>query len=292
MIKYFSFAVLLVLINYLIRVLIVLFASLKNKTPFKENFQIELIFVVSEVLFFIFLFALSFWLMDTVKLSTKLTLVVAIFSSALIPSYHFVLAPLIYFFSKSSYPFNPELATKIGNHGFQFNIVTLKGNVTNAYASGVLPFSRTIMMGETLIEKMTEESVVALLYHEIGHLSLNHLFKLYLINLLLSAFWVLSFYIRWYLTKDLEAPFFLHGISVFILGALFGLLLWYIPGKVQYRLEMEADLFASKMVGVKNYEKALAELDALTNGDVSKGGITHPTLSKRMQHIIENTSVI
>ena len=147
-------------------------------------------------------------------------------------------------------------------------------------------------MGETLIEKMTEESVVALIYHEIGHLSLNHLFKLYLINLLLSAFCVLSFYIRWYLIKDLDAPFYLHGISVFILGALFGLLLWYIPGKVQYRLEMEADLFASKMVGVKNYEKALAELDALTGGDVSKGGITHPPLSKRIRHIIENTSVI
>ena len=64
-----------------------------------------------------------------------------------------------------------------------------------------------------------------------------------------------------------------------------GLCFWYIPGKVQYKLELEADYFASKIVGAKEFEKALIELDSLSDGLVSKGGITHPKLLKRIKNI-------
>ena len=65
----------------------------------------------------------------------------------------------------------------------------------------------------------------------------------------------------------------------------YGVLLWYIPGKIQYRFELEADKYSVENNGKENLINALKKLDTLSKGDVSKGGITHPKLSVRKKYI-------
>ena len=74
--------------------------------------------------------------------------------------------------------------------------------------------------------------------------------------------------------------------SVCLIAGLFGgLLLWYVSGKVQYKLELQADSFAAFVVGKENIISSLKQLDKLSDGDVSKGGISYPTLKKRIENI-------
>jgi Zn-dependent protease with chaperone function len=77
----------------------------------------------------------------------------------------------------------------------------------------------------------------------------------------------------------------LNIASIGLVGAMMGLLIWIIPGRIQYQFEYEADLFSCRKNGRKNLIDALEKLDALSNGEVSKGGISHPTLSKRIQNL-------
>ncbi len=186
---------------------------------------------------------------------------------------------------KKEYTRNNELELIIKNSGFNYKLVIIKGEMLNAYATGVLPFSKTILIGENLKNKMTKENLLSIIYHEIGHLKLNHLTKLYFINILLSLLAFLAFFTRQYFLKEVVEFTIYEPLSIFILGLFIGLCFWYIPGKIQYKLELEADFFASKIVSAKKYEKALVELDVISNGDVSKGAISHPKLSKRIEKI-------
>lgn len=282
--NYFFASILLILGINLIRVLLIVIASLSYKENFKKNIDLKpkILFVESSIL--ALLFSFSFWLIDYYLNSKYLILLFSLFFVALIPSYDFILSPLKYIFSKNNYVRDTGLEKIIKNDGFVYNLIIIKGNIVNAYATGILPFSKTILIGESLKKNMTKESLLSILYHEIGHLKLNHLLKLYFINILLSLISFFVFFIRQYFLGEVESAIY-EPISIFILGLLIGLLYWYIPGKIQYKLELEADYFASKIVSAEKYEKALIELDFLSDGDVSKGGITHPKLSKRIQNI-------
>lgn len=69
-------------------------------------------------------------------------------------------------------------------------------------------------------------------------------------------------------------------------GALFyGLPMWLIPALFQRRFEYQADSYAAKIVGKENYVGSLIKLDKLTKGAVEKGGMTHPSLKKRINRL-------
>jgi Zn-dependent protease with chaperone function len=78
---------------------------------------------------------------------------------------------------------------------------------------------------------------------------------------------------------------FFDILSVGLTGALMGILFWHIPAKIQYNLELKADLYSAKLNGKNTLINALKKLDELSNGDVSKGGITHPGLEIRINNI-------
>lgn len=201
----------------------------------------------------------------------------------IIPTFLFALSPLKYLVYKKAYQSDTELEKIIQSKGFNYKVVIVKGKLNNAYATGVLPFIKIILIGEYLKENMSEKELLAIIYHEIGHLKLNHLIKLYIVSLVITILIVVFMIIKQQSNVDIPAvyePFLIFGI-----GAFAGLLYWYIPGKIQYKFELEADSFASKIVGSENYKLALEKLDALSDGDVSKGGITHPPLSKRIDNI-------
>lgn len=284
MIKYLLPSFILVLGINAVRLILIFSASLYYKKDFKKNIDIKAktLFVESSII--IFLLTLSFWFIDYYLNSEYSILLFSLLFISLIPSYDFILSPLKYIFSKKKYLRNNELEKIIQEKGYDYNLIVIKGNIVNAYATGILPFSKTILIGETLKENMSKQNLLAIIFHEIGHLKLNHLAKLYFINTLLSLLSLIAFFTRQYFLQEVELTIY-EPLSIFILGLFVGLCFWYIPGKIQYKLELEADFFASKVVGVKEFEKALIELDSLSDGLVSKGGITHPKLLKRIENI-------
>lgn len=284
MIKYLLPSFILVLGINVVRLSLIFSASLYYKKDFKKNIDIKAktLFVESSIL--IFLLTLSFWFIDYYLNSEYSILLFSLFFVSLIPSYDFILSPLKYIFSKKEYLRNNELEKIIQEKGYDYNLIVIKGNIVNAYATGILPFSKTILIGQTLKENMSKQNLLAIIFHEIGHLKLNHLAKLYFINTLLSLLSLIAFFTRQYFLQEVESTIY-EPLSIFILGLFVGLCFWYIPGKIQYKLELEADFFASKVIGVKEFEKALVELDSLSDGLVSKGGLTHPKLLKRIENI-------
>ncbi len=280
---FFSSIVLIAGINF-VRITLVVLASLYYKENIKRNIELKPKFLVLESLVLALLITFSFWLIDTYLDSSYTILLFSLFLISLIPSYDFIISPIKYIFSKKEYSKNQELEGIIKEKGFDYNVIIIKGNIVNAYATGVLPFSKTILIGENLKNKMTEEGLLSIIYHEVGHLKLNHLAKLYFVNTFLSLASLIAFFLRQYYLKGVESSIY-EPLTIFVLGVIIGLFFWYIPGKIQYKLEFEADSFASKIVGVKKFEKALLELDAISDGDVAKGGITHPSLLKRIENI-------
>jgi Zn-dependent protease with chaperone function len=284
MIKYLLSSFILVLGINIIKLILIFSASLYYKKDFKKSIYIKpkILFVETSIL--IFLLTLSFWFIDYYLNSEYSVLLFSLFFVSLIPSYNFILSPLKYIFSKKEYLRNNELEKIIQGKGYEYNLIVIKGNIINAYATGILPFSKTILIGQTLKENMSKQNLLAIIFHEIGHLKLNHLAKLYFINTLLSLLSLIAFFVRIFFLQEVKSTIY-EPLSIFILGLFIGLCFWYIPGKIQYKLELEADFFASKVIGVKEFEKALIELDSLSDGLVSKGGITHPKLLKRIKNI-------
>ena len=78
---------------------------------------------------------------------------------------------------------------------------------------------------------------------------------------------------------------FYEGVSVFFTGALFGFVVYYIPNKIMYFLEYDADSFSAKKYNRENIISALKSLDILSEGKLSEGNINHPNLEKRISNL-------
>lgn len=199
---------------------------------------------------------------------------------ALIPSYIFLVKPLLYLAFERNF-ISADSGVKLESG--KYNVRIMRTRDVNAYAIGVLPWSKTILLSEILSTQLTKEELFSMQLHEEGHLVKNHLNKLFLVNLLVcSVFYVL-------LTIRFSVFEFANNVvgifSIGLLGCLYGLLVWYLPGKVQYYFELEADTYAARKNGKENLISALRKLDVLSNGEVSHGGITHPSLDIRINEI-------
>lgn len=156
--------------------------------------------------------------------------------------------------------------------------------VVNAFSTGILPFSRTILIGKPLIDSLSDNELHSIILHEIGHLRERHLIKLYGVILVVS---LLNYFLLYGIIE------FLHDLNNIVLefiiiaagSGLTGFLLWFVPGKFQYKMEYEADAFAAKINGVENMSRASKHLDQISGFSITKGGISHPTLIKRLENI-------
>jgi len=64
---------------------------------------------------------------------------------------------------------------------------------TNAYATGIIPFYKIIIIGDNLKEKLNKAQLKAIIYHEIGHHENKHMLKLYFINVVLQTLFCFMF---------------------------------------------------------------------------------------------------
>ena len=196
-----------------------------------------------------------------------------------------------------------SLKNKIENYskkiGYSLsNIFVIDGSKrstkANAFFSGIGP-KKTIALFDTLLEKHTEEELVAVLAHEVGHYKKNHIFQglvltiiqiglmTYLLELCLNSSSLIN-------SLGGEITSFHLGLIVFsMLFSPIGLLIGVFTNILSRKNEYEADKFAKQTYSGKDLELALKKLsvDSLSNIYPHPFYVfvhySHPPLIKRLE---------
>ena len=217
----------------------------------------------------------------------QFTNAMAVIVLALINSYYFLIVPLRALFQKKKYLKNEEIESFLRNEGYSYRIRIIKGKIENAFATGVFPFTKTILIGEPLCEKMTDNELKGVVFHEIGHLKLGHLYKMFFLNMVSS---IILVFLYSFSTDIIESQHYRDTIMEPVIVALVGGFLWrycflYLSLIFfQRRLEYQADAFAVRKVGAEQYVQTLEKLNEITENKMMKGSVTHPSLKDRIKN--------
>lgn len=205
---------------------------------------------------------------------------------ALINSYYFLIVPLRALFQKKKYLKNEEIESFLRNEGYSYRIRIIKGKIENAFATGIFPFTKTILIGEPLSEKMTDNELKGVVFHEIGHLKLGHLYKMFFLNMVSS---IILVFLYGFSIKIIESQHYrdtiMEPVMVALVGLIYGVIAFIlIPYFFQRRLEYQADAFAVRKVGAEQYVQTLEKLNEITENKMMKGSVTHPSLKNRIKN--------
>ncbi len=241
-----------------------------------------------DVIVIVFIFLLSFALFSFINLEVEnenifnLLLISLISVVPLVVIY--VFGPMRYLIKSENYIFNEKFKhiTKIYFKS-PLNVITLKSKVANAYATGILPFSKTIILNTGLNDKLTDDEIISLLYHEMGHHKNNHMLKLFLVNVSWSLITITFFNYVLYPNRA-EIAFFPLLVSVYYGLVVTGGIL-VIAGAFQKRFEYEADKFAVE--NNKGADLATALLLLYDNSTIphDQWTLNYPSLNQRLARI-------
>jgi len=201
---------------------------------------------------------------------------------SLLRSYDFVFAPLVVYFTNKKVDFQQNL--NVYNVLAQNNLksVVVHTDVINAYAMGFFNWNSIILLTQGLIDKMSDNGIRNIIYHEIGHLKEKHLLFLLTINVLATTF---VFYLLMIVTPHLKNLQF-EVIYVSLCSAtLITVFVFLIPGLLQKYFEHRADMFAAKIVGIESYCNTLIELNHLTSNGMEKSTFNYPSLKRRLNFL-------
>jgi STE24 endopeptidase len=263
--------------------------TLKKRDSVKIEFNLLKIFV--ETLIFSVVFSMSFWVLNKfIGRGGFESIIISILVVLVKPTYDFLILPTWYLIKNKNYSINYKMSSFLDKIGFPYRVILVKDGGQNAYATGILSMNSIILISKDLHEKLLEKNMEAILCHEVGHHKKKHLTKNYIIYLIIALTIYSIFYVRGIIFSLSEFNQITNLISIAFVGGIAGAIYYYVPAKFQKKHEYEADLFAAKKVGLENYIDALKALDKISDGKVSKGGITHPTLEKRIQYLRENVN--
>lgn len=195
-------------------------------------------------------------------------------------TYSYLIHPILYLIKNKKFTkYNFTLSHKTPEN-IKFFIIEKK--VLNAYSTGVLPFTKIILLGRTALEKLSPEDTESLIFHEIGHINRNHLLKLYVANIIFLILYVM-------LLRYLMPTYTQHaypGLLIGLHGGIgIGLCLPMYLGLFQRTLEKEADSYAAKIVGKDQYKKMLVNLNEVTNGGLNVWSFNYPKLNERLANV-------
>ena len=164
----------------------------------------------------------------------------------------------------------------------------------NAFFSG-MGRSKTIVLFDTLIEKLDNDEIVAVLAHEIGHYKRKHTFAMFAVSNLqsLAIFallgWLLGYeQLSTALGAD-QASFHLAAVTFFILFGPLQMLLGWLNNSLSRRNEFDADRFAEENYGSAALSSGLRKIskDSLSNLTPHPWYVafhyTHPPLAQRLR---------
>ena len=166
----------------------------------------------------------------------------------------------------------------------------------NAFFSG-MGKSKTIVLFDTLIEKLTKEEIVAVLAHEIGHYKRKHTLAMFIVSNLqtLAIFGLLGWALQYpEFSKALgaeEGKFHLSALAFFLLLTPLQILLGLLNNSLSRRNEFDADTFAAKTYKQAPMRSALSKIstDSLANLNPHPLYVafnyTHPPLVQRLKNV-------
>ena len=234
----------------------------------------------------------GFWIYLWLGLSIFTLLIQMFYTTLIVPLFN-KLTPLE----------NGSLKNKIENYskkiGYSLsNIFVIDGSKrstkANAFFSGIGP-KKTIALFDTLLENHTEEELVAVLAHEVGHYKKNHVFQglvLTIIQIGLMTYLLELCLNNSELINSLggEITSFHLGLIVFsMLFSPIGLLIGVFMNILSRKNEYEADKFAKETYNGEDLELALKKLsvDNLSNIYPHPFYVfvhySHPPLIKRLE---------
>ena len=172
-----------------------------------------------------------------------------------------------------------------------------RSSKANAFFSG-LGFKKTIVLYDTLIESMSEDEVLAVLAHEIGHYKRGHVYRSLVISLFNAA---IMFFIFGIVAGSNAIPNSLHTlpsfhVSLLVFGMMYspvGMIMNTVGNLVSRKHEYEADAFA-KSQGLGNY--LISSLKKLNTNHLSNPlphpwyeflHYSHPSVLKRIKALQE-----
>lgn len=208
-------------------------------------------------------------------------------------------------FNKFSPVQDPELSEKLEilARKVEFPLTELKvmdasrrSSHGNAYFTGI-GNKKKIVLFDTLIEKMNNDEIEAVLAHELGHFKLGHIKKNLLVTLifsliglfLLNQFSNYAEFYHWHFVNEMSP----HMALFLFTQAIPIYLFWLTPitSYLSRKREFEADEFASKYSEARNLISALKKLSK-SNASVLepdpvfvKYYYSHPPLRDRISHL-------
>ena len=168
-----------------------------------------------------------------------------------------------------------------------------RSSKANAFFSGI-GRSKTIVLFDTLIEKLTIDEVVAVLAHEVGHYKRKHTLAMFIFSAI--QMFIFTFLFGLILGREefsevlgAEQSFHIAAITFFILFSPLSMLLSWLLNTFSRRNEFDADQFATSTYKADVMRTALEKIstDALTNLDPHplyvKVHYSHPPLLERVK---------
>jgi STE24 endopeptidase len=166
----------------------------------------------------------------------------------------------------------------------------------NAFFSG-LGKSKTIVLFDTLLEKLSTREVVAVLAHEIGHYKKKHTLSMFLLSNLQT--FILLALLGWLLgVEELstalgaeESSFHLSALAFFLLFSPVSMILGLINNSLSRRNEYQADDFGRETYDGAALREALKKIstDALANLSPHPLYVafnyTHPPIRERLKNL-------
>ncbi|MDD3477494.1 MAG: M48 family metallopeptidase [Candidatus Izemoplasmatales bacterium] len=166
----------------------------------------------------------------------------------------------------------------------------------NAYFSGFGKM-KSIVLYDTLIEKMSEDEIIAVLAHEIGHNKLGHIVKGLLQSLVVLGLYIVGMGLllnapAFYTPFGFSNVFFGFALILFlIMMSPLEIILGYLVNWISRTHEFEADAYSAKHVGKEPMISALKTLAKANFSNLTphpwfvKLEYSHPTTAARIEAI-------
>lgn len=238
-----------------------------------------------------------FWLWAWLVVSTFSILVAMFYTSIILPLFN-KQSPLE---AGSLRDKIEEFSTKVG---FQLdNIYIMDGSKrstkANAFFSGLGPRKR-IVLYDTLVSELSEEEIVAVLAHEVGHQKRKHILKSTVISLLSTGamFYILSLFLgNEALCIALGATKASFHVSILAFGILYtpiSFFLGILMSQFSRKNEFEADDFAKEFYDSAPLISGLKKLSVKSLSNLRPHPFyvfcyfSHPTLLQRIENLRKN----
>lgn len=177
------------------------------------------------------------------------------------------------------YTFNLSKDTKKANAGF----------------TGIFK-SRRIIISDTLIENFTDDEILTVFAHELGHYKKKHIIKNIFIGLITTflTFYLAEYFYQIVLIKmNYSSPHQISALPIlFLILSIISIFLLPVYNSISRKFEFEADEFAVKSTGDKNsFISSLKKLSKINLADENPNPLiefiffSHPSIKRRVEKV-------